>query len=129
METTGKAPPVYRLKRDKYRKARGGRARLIDVYCAACDSLVLVYQKDLPRGLLKRCYIDRIFYPDKYAALQKDPKVRGPKDLPALACAGCNALLGTPILYTKHGERRLAYGMLHGRFTKKISTHGIGRER
>lgn len=119
--------PVYRLRRDRYRRARGGNTRLIDIYCAPCNELLLVYQKDMPRGKLKRCYIDRIFYPERFSSLHNDPKVRGKDDLPPMSCGKCGALVGVPMLYAKHGEHRLAYGMLDGRFVKRNSTHAAAK--
>lgn len=48
-----------KLKNDKYKKARGGSSRLLEITCAKCDSLVCRYQKDGP-GNLRRMYVDRI---------------------------------------------------------------------
>ncbi len=118
--------PVYLFKKDKYRRNRGGKTKLIDIYCSACSSLLLVYQKDMPQGALKRCYLDRIFWPEKYSSLQHDASVQVTGDLPNLACGKCSTIVGTQMLYAKHGENRLAYRMIHVRFTKKNSTHGIG---
>jgi len=48
-----------KFKNDKYKKARGGRSRLLSIACQECNSLVCYYQKDGP-GNLRRMYIDRI---------------------------------------------------------------------
>ena len=121
--------PVYVFKKDLYRRSRGGKTKLIDIYCAACNSLLLVYQKDLPKGALKRCYLDRIFWPEEYASLSGSKEVLETKNMPNLVCGKCGAVIGGPLLYTKHGEHRLAYSLIIGRFVKKQSTHGIGREK
>jgi hypothetical protein len=128
MEDKNNKLPVYYFKKDRYRRARGGKTKLIDVYCSFCHNLLLIYQKDLPRGLLKRCYLDRIFYPHRFASLQHDkpPDAMG---IPKLECESCRSIIGTPMRYTKHGENRLAYNMIQGKFIKKSSTHGIGREK
>lgn len=123
MKTPGDLP-VYKFKNDRYRKVRGGKTKLIDIYCSACGTLVLVYQKDLPLGALKRCYLDRIVLPTRYSS----PGVTEPKDMPRLKCEKCRALIGTPMRYAKHGEDRPAYHMLKPRFTKKNSTHAIGKD-
>ncbi|MGA2800197.1 MAG: hypothetical protein ABSE71_02610 [Candidatus Micrarchaeaceae archaeon] len=119
---------IYYFKKDKYRRARGGKTKLIDVYCASCNALLLVYQKDLPRGALKRCYLDRIFYPPKYSDLQHDKMIKETKEMPKLQCENCKAIIGTPMRYTKHGEDRLAYNLIQGKFIKKNSSNGIGKD-
>lgn len=121
--------PVYVFKKDKYRRARGGKTKLIDIYCGSCNALILVYQKDLPRGVLKRCYLDRIFYPPKYSSLQKDKEIEDTKDMPKLQCEKCKNVIGSAIRYTKHGEDRLAYNLIQGNFVKKSSSHGIGKDK
>ena len=52
------------FKQDKYKKDRGGYSRLLEIKCQKCDNIVALYQKDGP-GLLKRLYIDRIFFSTK----------------------------------------------------------------
>jgi len=101
------------LKSDKFKKARGGYSRLLEIDCAKCGQRVCYYQKDGP-GMLKRMYLDRIFGSAKYSNLQ----ATSVKELPALACSGCNETLGVPIIYKK--ERRLAYRLFAGSVTKKI---------
>lgn len=44
---------------DKYRIARGGWSRYLQVRCESCDYKLFNYQKDGP-GPLKRSYMDRI---------------------------------------------------------------------
>ncbi len=48
-----------RFKNDKYKKARGGASRLMEIYCQKCNGIICKYQKDGP-GSLKRMYLDRI---------------------------------------------------------------------
>jgi hypothetical protein len=121
--------PIYYFKKDKYRRARGGKTKLIDIYCSSCNALFLIYQKDLPIGVLKRCYLDRIFYPLKYSDLQHDKGIKDAKNMPKLQCENCKVVIGTQIRYTKHGEDRLAYNLIQGKFMKKNSTHGVGKDK
>jgi ribosomal protein S27E len=118
--------PVYRLKHDMYRKRRGN-AKLIDIYCANCGELALIYQNDAPKGMLRRCYIDRIFWPPKYEELQHARRALDISAMPNLVCLKCGTLIGTPMLYAKPGEQRLAYRMVGRSFTSKASTHAISR--
>ncbi len=121
--------PIYYFRKDRYRKTRGGKTKLIDIYCGSCNALLLIYQKDFPRGALKRCYVDRIFYPAKYSSIRSDKSIQDTDDMPKLKCRECKAVIGTPMRYTNHGENRLAYSMIKSKFTKKNSSHGIGKDR
>ncbi len=102
------------FKVDKFKKARGGYSRLLDIRCAKCDAHVCFYQKDGP-GILKRMYIDRMLSPEKY---QKYSKL-SVKNIPQLTCHNCNEHLGVPMIYKK--ETRLAYGLFVGSVKKEIS--------
>lgn len=92
------------LKNDRYRKARGGHSRLLNVSCAKCNNHVFYYQKDGP-GILKRAYIDRII----------DSNMNGQSNL---ACPKCKELLGVPMVYKK--ENRPAIRLFEGAVSKKI---------
>lgn len=93
------------LKQDKYRRARGGHSRVLDLTCSKCATHVAYYQKDGP-GILKRMYIDRII----------DSKIgRG-----NLICPKCKELLGIPMVYKK--ESRSAIRLFEGAVSKKITT-------
>jgi hypothetical protein len=92
-----------KLKNDKYRKARGGRSRLLNIICVNCQTPLFNYQKDGP-GILKRLYIDRI------------EELRNQE--PQLICPKCKEHLGTLIIYEK--ENRPAYRLFAGAITKKI---------
>ena len=59
----------FSFKKDKYKSARGGHSRLLNVCCRKCESVVAVYQKDGP-GSLRRLYLDRIFAPAELTDLQ-----------------------------------------------------------
>ena len=48
--------------------------------------------------------------------------------MPKLQCENCKAIIGTPMRYTKHGEDRLAYNLIQGKFIKKNSSNGIGKD-
>ena len=92
------------FKNDKYKKARGGYSRLLEISCQKCSSLVCKYQKDGP-GNLRRMYIDRII----------DPKVLiNRKDL---ICSKGH-LLGVKIIYEK--EKRPAFRLFVDAVIKKI---------
>lgn len=101
------------FKQDKYKKARGGYSRLSEIKCEKCGNPIALYQKDGP-GLLKRMYIDRIFAPQKLAALQAVTI----KKIPNLVCPKCKQLIGIPYIYQK--EKRPAFRLFEGSVTKKI---------
>ncbi len=84
------------FKSDKYKKARGGYSRLLEVVCAKCGTRVCLYQKDGP-GLLKRMYLDRMIG----STVDINVKNASLKSLPQLTCGGCKELLGIPMIYKK----------------------------
>tara|TARA_B100001971_G_C17908661_1_gene391744 strand:- start:90 stop:395 length:306 start_codon:yes stop_codon:yes gene_type:complete len=94
-----------KLKQDRYRRARGGYARFLDVYCSKCSKKLFVYQKDGP-GALKRIYIDRIS--DSNLSL----KTKG------LKCKKCDSLLGTRYVYKK--ENRPAFRLYQDAVSKSL---------
>jgi hypothetical protein len=91
------------FKSDKFKKARGGHSRLLDIRCEKCNQHICYYQKDGP-GILKRMYLDRIH---KGNTLNKN-----------LVCSKCKRLLGIKYIYKK--EKRPAYRLFVGAITKKI---------
>lgn len=93
-----------KLKKDRYRRARGGYSRLLEISCEHCNNVVALYQKDGP-GPLKRMYIDRII---------KSGNINGK----SLVCGKCKHLLGVHYIYEK--ERRLAFRLFEGAVVKKI---------
>jgi hypothetical protein len=102
------------MKNDKYLRKRGGTAHMIYVICANCGYKVLYYQKDGP-GWLKRCYLNRIFAPEKWEKLQHDSSIKEVKDMPNLLC-DCGKLIGVPM---KHKDDRLAFRMERGNFKRR----------
>ncbi len=100
------------FKNDKYKKARGGYSRLLDISCANCGNHLCYYQKDGP-GILKRMYLDRITRPEFEVSQNKHLK-----KLPQLVCAKCKLHIGMPITYEK--ESRFAYRLFVGAVSKKI---------
>lgn len=79
---------------DSYRKSRGGRSEMITIFCANCNSEVLLYQKD-GIGNLFRCYLDRIIYPKEFGNyLQFKNQIN---KIPQLICSNCKSPIGTPI--------------------------------
>jgi hypothetical protein len=103
------------MKQDKYRRARGGTAKMLDISCTNCGGWLLKYQKDGPGNLL-RCYLNRIFAPEKLERLQNDPTIQEPKDIPNLVCNSCKTLIGTPMRYE---DGRLAFRLIKGRYSKR----------
>jgi hypothetical protein len=104
------------VKKDKYLKARGGEAHMIDVSCAYCGQLLLYYQKDGP-GWLKRCYLNRIFGPAEMEKLQHNPQINSTKNLSNLKCH-CGETIGYPMI---HKDGRLAFRLEKGKFSRKRS--------
>ena len=103
------------LKNDKYRKARGGEAHLLNIYCVPCNTLLIKYQKD-GKGNLLRCYLNRIMHPPHLEKLQRQFTVTNLRDLPNLTCQSCNVVIGTPIVYM---DGRIAYKLRKGYYHKK----------
>jgi len=101
------------FKKDKYKSARGGHSRLLNVLCRKCEHIVLVYQKDGP-GNLRRLYLDRIFEPVDLVGLQ----ALIIKDVPVLKCSKCGEVLGTPNIYPK--EKRKAFRLYQDAVIKRI---------
>ena len=105
---------IMKIKSDKYRKARGGYSRFLNVLCEHCGAKILVYQKDGP-GPLKRLYLDRIFAPENLANVQK----LSINKITNLTCSKCKSILAVPYIYKK--EQRKAYRLFVGAVTKKIT--------
>lgn len=117
MSDEKKPSQQFTLKNDRYRKDRGGSAKFLNIYCAACNHWLLLYQKDGPGNLL-RLYLNRIFAPPKLAELQSQPRVQRPQDLENLTCPQCGKLIGTPM---RHLDDRVAFRLQKGSFAKKKS--------
>ena len=118
-KTIGWNPPHIKeneMIMDTFRKARGGNACMLTVYCVNCDTPLLFYQKD-GKGTLYRCYLDRIIYPYQYKELLT--RFDNVKDLPQLKCSHCGNGIGTPMVYEK--EDRFAFGLFMGKFYRRIS--------
>lgn len=93
-----------KLANDKYRKARGGYSRLLQITCQKCGVLVCQYQKDGP-GNLRRMYLDRISK-SKISIVRKD-----------FSCPKGH-LLGVKIIYKK--ENRLAFRLFVDAVIKRL---------
>lgn len=104
----------FTFKNDQYRKARGNRTRLVNLFCRACGEMIMVYQKDDYPGRLRRLYFDRIFFPPKLAGLE----LRRLTAVPVLKCPKCKEDLGTPYIYKK--ENRKAFKVYQDALTKKV---------
>jgi hypothetical protein len=91
------------MKNDRYKKARGGWSRMLEINCEKCGHLICRYQKDGP-GPLKRMYLDRM----EDFRLAED----------SLVCPNCNETLGIKTIYKK--EERSAYRLFVGSVVKRI---------
>lgn len=103
---------ISSFKKDKYKSARGGHSRLLNVCCRKCESVVVVYQKDGP-GNLRRLYLDRIFAPADLTDLQ----ILNIDDVLVLKCKKCSEVLGTPYIYIK--EKRKAFRLYQDSVIKR----------
>lgn len=103
------------LKNDRYRRERGGKAFFLELSCSRCNTRIMLYQKD-GDGQLIRCYLNRIFEPPELERLQRDFTPENLRDMPALTCVGCSALLGKPFRYR---DGRLAFMLEEGAVRKK----------
>src|SRR3989339_1735328 len=104
---------IFIFKKDKYKTARGGHSRLLNICCRKCESVVAIYQKDGP-GNLRRMYMDRIFAPTELTGLQ----ALSIKGAPALKCKKCGEVLGTPYIYLK--EKRKAFRLYQDAVIKRL---------
>ncbi len=91
-----------KIKRDRYRKNRGGTSQIYQINCSNCNNSLLKYQKD-GIGTLIRLYVDRIV----------EPKMNGDSNL---ICPSCGVLIAISMIYKT--EDRSAYRLLRGSFTK-----------
>lgn len=98
----------YKIKSDKYKKARGGTSKILKISCSKCKCVLFNYQKDGPDSL-KRMYIDRIYENENYSNLEKGAN---------LVCKNCNELIATRFVYKK--ENRLALQLNVGAVAKSI---------
>lgn len=99
-----------KLKNDRYRKVRGGKAKILNIICSKCGNWVLKYQKDVD-GSLHRCYLNRIIEPEFYSNFNNQ------KQMSNLECKNCNTVIGIPMIHTDH---RLAYRLIKGNFRKEV---------
>lgn len=95
----------FKFLKDKYRIARGGYSRFLNVYCASCKNHLFLYQKDGP-GALKRMYVDRMLAP-------KNEKIKN-----ELICKNCKKIIGTFFIYKK--ENRPAVRLYQDSIVKKV---------
>ena len=115
----------FEFKNDKYRRARGGSAALLELNCSSCASGVAYYQKDGP-GNLVRCYLNRFVYPKWLSDLHRDTDINKPSDLSPLRCPRCSSIIGVPMHYK---DGRLAYRLISGTFTKQIISPQVFKRR
>lgn len=101
------------FKRDKYKSARGGHSRLLNLHCRKCDTVFAEYQKDGP-GNLRRLYMDRIMAPQNIVGLQN----KNIKDISPIKCPKCGFIVGVPYIYKK--EKRKAFRVFQDAIVKKV---------
>jgi hypothetical protein len=106
-------PKRLEIKRNKYKSARGGYSRFLNLHCRKCNNIIAVYQKDGP-GNLRRLYLDRIISPEKITGLQKN----NIKDLKPLKCEKCGFIVGMPYIYEK--EKRKAFRLFQDAIVKSL---------
>lgn len=104
---------MSKLMTDRFRKARGGHSRLLQIACTKCKHEILKYQKD-GSGPLKRMYFDRIHAPAGLVRLQRKQL----NTIPLLTCPTCRAMIGLPYVYQK--ENRKAFRVFQDAVVKKI---------
>lgn len=104
----------YTVIKDKYTRARGGSAKLYQIFCNKCNHQICIYQKDGPGNLL-RMYLDKFVAPKNLIEVFKTLKTK--KDIHGLNCHFCNELIGVPIIYEK--ENRLAFRLIPNKIIKK----------
>ena len=105
--------PGFSLIKNKYKTARGGYSRLLNICCRKCKNVVVVYQKDGPGGL-RRLYLDRILAPGSMVGLQ----ALNLENIPVLKCKNCSYTLATPYIFKK--EKRKAFRLYQDSVIKKI---------
>lgn len=103
---------MRKIRKDRFLKSRGGTFKIVDIICANCNSVVMVYQKD-GKGTLYRTYLNRILAPEELASLQD--RTNSKEKLSNLKCF-CDTLIGVPML---HWEGRLAFRLVPGSYKKK----------
>lgn len=101
------------FKNDKYKSARGGSSRMLNLHCSKCDNIFAVYQKD-GSGNLRRMYMDRIVSPESLVNLQRNDI----KDIEPIRCDKCGILLAMPYVYMK--EKRKAFRVISEAVVKRI---------
>ena len=104
---------IATFKRDKYKSARGGHSRLLNLHCRKCDTVFAEYQKDGP-GNLRRLYMDRIMAPQNTVGLQN----KNIKDISPIKCPKCGFTVGVPYIYKK--EKRKAFRVFQDAIVKKV---------
>lgn len=101
------------FKRDKYKSARGGYSRMLNLHCHKCNTIFAEYQKDGP-GNLRRLYMDRIAAPGRLVGLEK----KSIKSIPPIKCPKCGSIVGMPYIYEK--ENRKAFRVFQDALVKRI---------
>ncbi len=107
---------MFKFKKDKYAKCRGGNSVLLDICCQHCGNHICYYQKDGP-GELRRMYCDRIISPKE---LVSKVNVININELKPLKCENCERIIAMPMIYEK--EKRFALRLFVGAVKKRKTT-------
>lgn len=99
--------------RDKYKSARSGASKILNIHCRECDTIVIEYQKD-GTGNLYRLYMDRIMAPDVYVGWQ-NKDING---IEPLRCLQCKTIIAMPYIHKK--ENRNAFRIIQEAMVKRI---------
>lgn len=108
---------MHKLRNDRFRNARGGRAARLMLACSRCGKDIILYQKD-GKGHLLRCYFNRVMEPEDVAEYCARASGLELSRILPLSCPGCSLVIGTPM---RHSDGRLAYRLRPGTFTKRIA--------
>ncbi len=101
------------FKNDKFKSARWGYSRMLQITCSSCENTVAHYQKDGPWDL-KRMYLDRIISPPEY----NEKRLSDISTISDLHCPRCNKKLWIVNIYEK--EHRRAFQLFQWSICKQI---------
>lgn len=96
-------PDSFKMIKDIHSEDRGGESKILNLFCANCDSYLFSYQKDGP-GKLLRCYKDRI---RKWGSAE----MRTVTKVEKIVCTVCNNDIASLFIYKGFGRKREAYGL------------------
>ena len=95
---------VHTIKKDKWFRIKGSMSAIIAINCKKCKAKLMIYQKDGPQGMLKRCYYNRVkkYLPDANRKSQ------------ILLCGSCNRKIGEQSIW----KGRKCWSIMRGSFNR-----------